>query len=107
MPEARVRSRKTEDVVREVQRLAASGCQEVVLTGIHLSSYGADPEGGRGDAAVFDRTGTPRGADFAESAWVLWNRGIITEEFVKTIAALPRVCPHFHLSLQSGCTSYA
>ena len=100
----RVRSRKTEDVVREVRRLAASGCQEVVLTGIHLSSYGTDrKEDGETLLSLIEQV--HRVEQISRIRLGSLEPGIITEEFVKTIAALPRVCPHFHLSLQSGCTA--
>ncbi|MBQ8559245.1 MAG: tRNA (N(6)-L-threonylcarbamoyladenosine(37)-C(2))-methylthiotransferase MtaB [Tyzzerella sp.] len=98
----RVRSRAKEDVIREVKELAENGYQEVVLTGIHLSSYGVDLEGE--DLldlilAVHDVEGIKR-----IRLGSLEPR-IITEEFVKTIAGLEKMCPHFHLSLQSGCNS--
>lgn len=95
----RVRSRKKEDVVQEVTTLAKNGYQEVVLTGIHLSSYGID----HGDdllsliLAVHEIEGIQR-----IRLGSLEPR-IITEEFAKTISKLPKMCPHFHLSLQSGC----
>ena len=99
----RIRSKKTEDVVGEVKRLAASGCQEVVLTGIHLTSYCVDfPEGEKETLlsliqAVHEIDGIER------IRLGSLEPGIITEEFAKTISALPKMCPHFHLSLQSGC----
>lgn len=99
----RVRSRKPQEVAEEIRRLAALGYEEAVLTGIHLSSYGMDfPEQER--IGLLDliikvheipqirriRLGSlePR---------------IITEEFAGTLAGLEKICPHFHLSLQSGC----
>jgi len=96
----RVRSRAKDDVIREVTDLANNGYQEVVLTGIHLSSYGVDLE--QEDLlslilAVHEVEGIQR-----IRLGSLEPR-IITEEFAKTIAALPKMCPHFHLSLQSGC----
>lgn len=95
----RVRSRKREDVVREVERLTANGYQEFVLTGIHLSSYGVDCEDTLLNLilAVHQVEGVKR-----IRLGSLEPR-IITEEFVKTISGLPKICPHFHLSLQSGC----
>lgn len=102
----RVRSRSLEDVVQEVTALAANGYKEVVLTGIHLSSYGIDFEGQEAEKktdllalilAVHEIQGIER-----IRLGSLEPR-IITEEFAKTIAALPKMCPHFHLSLQSGC----
>ncbi len=95
----RVRSREPEDVLREAGRLAEEGCQEVVLTGIHLSSYGIDL--GRTllelILAVHEVPGIRR------IRLGSLEPGIITEEFVRTLAGLPGLCPHFHLSLQSGC----
>lgn len=95
----RVRSRELEDVLTEVKELAANGYQEVVLTGIHLSSYGID----RGTTlmnlilAVHEIHGIRR-----IRLGSLEPR-IITEEFAATLSSLPKICPHFHLSLQSGC----
>ena len=96
----RVRSRAKEDVIREVTDLANNGYKEVVLTGIHLSSYGVDLE--QEDLlslilAVHEVKGIER-----IRLGSLEPR-IITEEFAKTIAGLSKMCPHFHLSLQSGC----
>lgn len=96
----RVRSRAKEDVIQEVTDLANNGYKEVVLTGIHLSSYGVDLEGEDLLSlilAVNDVDGIER-----IRLGSLEPR-IITEEFAKTIAGLPKMCPHFHLSLQSGC----
>ena len=99
----RVRSRKISQVIEEVQALAARGYKEVVLTGIHLSSYGLDfPEEERETLlsliqAVYEVQGIQR-----IRLGSLEPR-IITEEFARTISALPKMCPHFHLSLQSGC----
>ena len=96
----RVRSRAKEDVIREVTDLANNGYQEVVLTGIHLSSYGVDLEGEDLLSlilAVHEVEGIQR-----IRLGSLEPR-IITEEFAKTISELPKMCPHFHLSLQSGC----
>ena len=99
----RVRSRKISQVIEEVQALAVRGYKEVVLTGIHLSSYGLDfPEEERETLlsliqAVHEVQGIQR-----IRLGSLEPR-IITEEFARTISALPKMCPHFHLSLQSGC----
>lgn len=96
----RVRSRKREEVIKEVERLVALGYQEFVLTGIHLSSYGIDCEDSLLNliVAVQNVEGVKR-----IRLGSLEPR-IITEEFVKTLSSLPAICPHFHLSLQSGCT---
>lgn len=97
----RVRSRRPEDVLEEVWRLAESGCQEVVLTGIHLSSYGVDLEEGQNLLALIRTIHAVDGIRRIRLGSL--EPGIITEEFAEAIAALPKVCPHFHLSLQSGC----
>lgn len=96
----RVRSREKENVVAEVKQLVANGYQEVVLTGIHLSSYGVDLQGEDLLSlilAVNEIEGLKR-----IRLGSLEPR-IITEEFAKTISGLEKICPHFHLSLQSGC----
>ena len=96
----RVRSRKSQDVYEEVLRLAKAGYREVVLTGIHLSSYGVDLENENLLTLIqmiHDIPGIMR-----IRLGSLEPR-IMTEEFVSAIAKLPKVCPHFHLSLQSGC----
>ena len=99
----RVRSRRIENVLHEVEALADKGYREVVLTGIHLSSYGVDfPEEEKQTLlslieAVHEISGIER-----IRLGSLEPR-IITREFAEKIAALPKVCPHFHLSLQSGC----
>lgn len=96
----RVRSRRKEDVLSEVRRLARAGCREIVLTGIHLSSYGTD----RKDENLLDLIQSVH----QESGIERIRLGsleplIITEEFAGALSELPKVCPHFHLSLQSGC----
>ena len=106
----RVRSRKQEDVLAEVRGLAEKGFQEVVITGIHLSSYGMDFIGETdGD---YLKNGKDLLSLLEEIAKVDGIRRIrlgslepriITEEFAGRLAAIPQLCPHFHLSLQSGC----
>lgn len=99
----RVRSRNIESVLKEVRALAKKGYKEVVLTGIHLSSYGVDfPEEKKETLlslirAVHEIEGIRR------IRLGSLEPGIVTREFAEGIAALPKVCPHFHLSLQSGC----
>lgn len=99
----RVRSRNIESVLKEVHSLAEKGYREVVLTGIHLSSYGVDfPEEKKETLlslirAVHEIEGIQR------IRLGSLEPGIVTREFAEGIAALPKVCPHFHLSLQSGC----
>ena len=99
----RVSSRNIESVLKEVRALAEKGYKEVVLTGIHLSSYGVDfPEEKKETLlslirAVHEIEGIRR------IRLGSLEPGIVTREFAEGIAALPKVCPHFHLSLQSGC----
>ena len=99
----RVRSRNIESVLKEVRALAEKGYKEVVLTGIHLSSYGVDFPDEKKETllslirAVHEIEGIQR------IRLGSLEPGIVTREFAEGIAALPKVCPHFHLSLQSGC----
>ena len=97
----RVRSRKANDVVQEVKGLAANGYCEVVLTGIHLSSYGIDFDGER---HLLDLIRAVHGVEGIQRIRLgSLEPGIITEDFAEALASLPKMCPHFHLSLQSGC----
>ena len=98
----RVRSRREEDILKEVQGIVAAGWQEIVLTGIHISSYGVDrgnPELLKLLAKLHDIEGLKR-----IRLGSLEPR-IVTEEFARQISAMPKICPHFHLSMQSGCDS--
>lgn len=97
----RVRSRRKEDVVSEVRTLAESGYKEVVLTGIHLSSYGLDLDQGEDLLSLICAVHEVEGICRIRLGSL--EPRIITEDFVKTISSLPKMCPHFHLSLQSGC----
>ena len=97
----RVRSREVEDVIREVRALAENGYREVVLTGIHLSSYGIDFDGERHLLELIRAVHEVEGIRRIRLGSLV--PGIITEEFAEALAALPKMCPHFHLSLQSGC----
>ena len=97
----RVRSRAKEEVVAEVTDLAKNGYQEVVLTGIHLSSYGIDFENEDNLLSLIRAVHEIEGIKRIRLGSL--EPRIITEEFVQAIAALPKMCPHFHLSLQSGC----
>ncbi len=97
----RVRSREMQDVVREVRTLADNGYQEVVLTGIHLSSYGIDFDGQRHLSDLIRAVHEIEGIRRIRLGSL--EPGIVTEEFAGTLAAMPKICPHFHLSLQSGC----
>lgn len=95
----RVRSRKASSVVEEVKRLAANGFKEVVLTGIHLSSYGVDC-----DDNLLNLIKKVHEVDGIERIRLgSLEPRLITEEFTKELSNLNKICPHFHLSLQSGC----
>lgn len=98
----RIRSRRPEQVIKEIRGLAEQGYQEAVLTGIHLSSYGVDFKDERIDLLTVLR-GIQEIPGIRRIRLGSLEPGIITEEFVKELAALDKVCPHFHLSLQSGC----
>ena len=109
-----LRSRKPEDVVREIEEIAANGYREVVITGIHLSSYGKD----------FLKDGKPS-LDYTGNADYLiellkdineiegidririgsFEPMILSEDFVAKLSKITKLCPHFHISLQSGCDS--
>lgn len=97
----RVRSRSMEDVIKEATALAGNGCREVVLTGIHLSSYGVD----QGTSLLELIRAVHQVEGICRIRLGSLEPGIITEEFAKALGELPKLCPHFHLSLQSGCTS--
>lgn len=110
----RVRSRREEEILKEVKNLALNGYKEVVLTGIHLSSYGLDfdnvkniPEGEkfphRRLLALISKIQEVEGIERIRLGSL--EPRIITEEFVKGISRLSKFCPHFHLSLQSGSDS--
>lgn len=95
----RVRSRRAEDVLGEVRRLAEHGYREVVLTGIHLSSYGADT----GDSLLHLIELVHEVEGMKRIRLGSLEPRIVTEDFVKRLSRLEKICPHFHLSLQSGC----
>ena len=109
----RIRSRRPGEVLREIGTVARKGIREVVLTGIHVSSYGLewdaqeqavrfDPH--KSGAILLDLMERIRQIPGIERIRLSsLEPRIMTEEFVKGIAAMPEVCPHFHLSLQSGC----
>ena len=109
----RIRSRRPGEILKEIRTIAGKGIREVVLTGIHVSSYGLEWDA-RTDNVPFDPLKS--GAfllDLMEEIRKIpgierirlssLEPRIMTEEFVKGIAGMPEVCPHFHLSLQSGC----
>lgn len=109
----RIRSRKKEDILAEVHRLVEKGYKEVVLTGIHLSSFGMDSNSAEEyDQTINQAQRTPLLQVITEISEVeglerirlgSLEPRIITDEFVKTLSKNKKFCPHFHLSLQSGC----
>ncbi len=116
----RVRSRKKDDILNEIKGLADSGYHEVVITGIHISSYGIDFVT-KGEGDYLDAKQDLRAAAFKKGYFIQLLEAIqevegirririgslepriISEEFVTRLSRLTKVCPHFHLSLQSGC----
>lgn len=96
----RVRSRQEEDILAEVTGLVRMGYQEIVITGIHISSYGLD-RGKTELLQLLEKLNEVPGLKRIRMGSL--EPGIITEEFVQRISGLKKICPHFHLSLQSGC----
>lgn len=97
----RVRSRRFENVIAEVERLAANGFKEVVLTGIHLSSYGVDFEEATGLLELIQAVNAVKGIERIRLGSL--EPKIVTEHFASELSKLDKICHHFHLSLQSGC----
>ena len=107
----RVRSRNKEEIISEIKTLVDKGCKEIVLTGIHVGSYGIDMDKEGNQSG--DYGGYSKLIDLVEEISKVEGLGrirlssveprIITDENAKRLAALPNLCPHFHLSLQSGC----
>lgn len=95
----RVRSRLEEDILEEARGMAEAGYREAVLTGIHIGSYGID-RGGSELGRLLEKFSEIEGIGRIRLGSL--EPGIVTEEFAARISALPKVCPHFHLSLQSG-----
>ncbi|MDF2987306.1 MAG: MiaB-like tRNA modifying enzyme [Eubacterium sp.] len=95
-----IRSRKPEDIIEEVKELSQNGFSEIVLTGIHLASYGKELK----NTSLLDmiqRLNEIGGIQRIRLGSI--EPTTITEEFVRAAAAMPKLCPHYHLSLQSGC----
>lgn len=97
----RIRSNAMEDVITEAKGLAANGYKEVVLTGIHLSSYGVDMSGQEELLQLIEAVHEVEGIERIRLGSL--EPRIVTETFAKRTADLPKMCGHFHLSLQSGC----
>ena len=99
----RIRSRELASITEEVERLAKTGVKEIVLTGIHISSYGKDKENEVGLADVIDAISKIESIERIRLGSL--EPGIITDTFIDRIVDNKKVCPHFHLSLQSGCNT--
>lgn len=97
----RIRSRRREDILKEVSVLAGKGYREIVLTGILLSAYGTEEEGLPGLLDVVKELDRAPGIERIRLGSL--EPRVITEEFVEGLTGLKHICPHFHLSLQSGC----
>ena len=107
----RVRSRSPESTLAEARRLAEEGYKEIVLTGIHMASYGLDFPGDAGRSEAYGEPLIRLIEALAEIGGIRRIRlgslepRIITPAFAERLAAIPKLCPHFHLSLQSGSDS--
>lgn len=111
----RVRSRKMEDILAEVRGIVENGYQEIVLTGIHISSYGIDFSGETASNGMPKYTGKSKLLELVKEIHKIeglkrirlgsLEPRIISEEFASELSKLEKVCPHFHLSLQSGCNA--
>ena len=95
----RVRSRNIESVLKEIRGLAKMGYQEVALAGIHLSSYGVDCE----ESLLHLIQEIHKIDGIRRIRLGSLEPQIVTEEFARELSSLEKICPHFHLSLQSGC----
>lgn len=99
----RIRSKAIPEVVKETEALVSGGIHEIVLTGIHLSSYGRDFEEKKTLLDLIEAVHSIPGADRIRLGSL--EPRIVTEEFAKRLSEFPKLCPHFHLSLQSGCAA--
>lgn len=97
----RVRSRQAEEIINEIKGLADNGYQEIVFTGIHISSYGVDFKDGTTLMTLLERVHDIEGISRIRLGSL--EPRIVTEEFANKLGKMSKICPHFHLSLQSGC----
>jgi len=95
-----IRSRPSEEVMEEVEKLAKGGFKEVVLTGIHIASYGKE-SGKTSLLELLKQINSVEGIDRIRIGSI--EPGLITEEFAAAVSKLEKLCPHYHVSLQSGC----
>ena len=98
----RVRSRKLEEIQEEIAEIAKLGIKEVVLTGIHIASYGKDFKENIGLIDLLEKINQIDGIERIRLGSL--EPKLIDEEFAERLSKLNKICPHFHLSLQSGCT---
>lgn len=98
----RVRSRKPESVIEEIGKIAENGIKEVVVTGIHVASYGKDFKEEYGLIDLLEEINKIDGIERIRLGSI--EPMLITDEFVTRLTKLEKICHHFHLSLQSGCT---
>ncbi|CEO24794.1 MiaB-like tRNA modifying enzyme [[Clostridium] sordellii] len=98
----KVRSRDLESIVNEAKKLADNGYTEIVLTGIHVASYGKDLKDAKINLlSVIKSINEIEGVKRIRLSSV--EPILLTDEFIDTVSKMPKVCPHYHLSLQSGC----
>lgn len=95
-----IRSRKPESIIEEVKELGSKGFKEIVLTGIHVASYGKDL-GNTSLIEIIEKVHQVEGIERIRMSSV--DPNVMTDEFISRLKALPKICRHFHLSLQSGC----
>ena len=97
----KVRSRKIESIVKEVEQITQEGIKEIVITGIHIASYGKDFKDGTSLIDLLEAINQV--SDLKRIRLSSIEPTIITEEFMERLIKIDKLCPHFHLSLQSGC----
>lgn len=97
----RVRSRNQESIIKEIIQIAKKGIKEIVITGIHVASYGRDFENENGLIELLEKINAIDGISRIRLGSL--EPKIITEEFMERLVKLEKICHHFHLSLQSGC----
>ena len=97
----RVRSRNAESIIKEITQIAQNGIKEVVITGIHVASYGRDFGNENGLIELLEKINNIKGIKRIRLGSL--EPKIITEEFMQRLIKLEKMCHHFHLSLQSGC----
>ena len=97
----RVRSRKPENVISEIEKISKEGIKEVVITGIHVASYGKDFKEKFGLIDLLEEINKLNGIERIRLSSI--EPTIIDKEFLERLTKLEKICPHFHLSLQSGC----